>query len=75
MILQHHGQNSSPSGASKWIQWGFDLKSLSPSSLGEGDSWVLSAIKELKYLFLLFPLSHVLNHFQAVVGFALKFVE
>lgn len=58
-------------------QWGFDLK-FSPChhhSLGEGGLWMLSAIKELKYLFLLFPLSHVLNHFQAVVGFALKFVE
>lgn len=59
------------------MQCDFDLQ-FSPfhcHSPGEGDSWVLSGIKELKYLFLLFPLSHVLNHFQAVVGFALKFVE
>lgn len=53
----------------------FLVYSLVSFTVGEGGSWVLSGVKELKYLFLLFPLSHVLNHFQAMVGFALKFVE
>lgn len=53
----------------------FLVYSLVSFTVGEGGLWVLSGVKELKYLFLLFPLSHVLNHFQAMVGFALKFVE
>lgn len=73
VILQHHGQNSSPAGADGCDV--FLVYSLVSFTVGEGGLWVLSGVKELKYLFLLFPLSHVLNHFQAMVGFALKFVE